>query len=130
MKKISILLLLAGLLLLCACALRTAPEPEPATDDSYHRESLVVLGNLHRSAGGCARLEYLVSFPDEEGTAWFRRHKNDVAMSLLEALSMERFEGLGTPGGNEACCARMTVLANAQLLSARGRAELAHFDLH
>lgn len=129
MKKTACLFLLAGVLLLGACAPKNSPAPESANAEPYRREALVVLGNLHRSVGGFARLEYLVSFPNEEGTAWFRSHKNDFAMVLLEALSIERFDGLGTAEGNKVFVARMTALANKELSPMRGQAELARFEL-
>lgn len=118
---------LAGCLLLTACAVKPAPEivePEP-----YRREMLLILGNLHRSVGGFARLEFVVSFEDEQGSAWFRRHKNDVAMTLLETMSIERFDGLGTPEGREIFTTRMVMLANRELEPMRGRAELSKCNL-
>lgn len=123
------LLLLGVLLLLAACASRPAPEPEAAASPAQPDERLVVLGNLNRAVGGFAKLEYALTFADDQGAAWFRGHKNDFAMTLLEALSVERFSGLNTPEGREAFAARMTALANRELAGRHAEARLERYEL-
>lgn len=90
---------------------------------------LVILGNLHPDQGGFARLEFLLSFADERGAVWFRSHKNDYAMVLLETLSLERFPDLQTEAGQKRFLARLTEQANKGLIEVAGSAWIRTWEL-
>lgn len=122
----SVLALSCGVLSGCAAH----QEPEESTPlIPEHQEVLVILGNLHPEQGGFARLEFLLSFADERGAVWFRSHKNDYAMVLLETLSMERFPDLQTKAGQERFLGRLTEQANQELLKVAGTAQIRTWEL-